>query len=1029
MKNILKNDINTIITKNDMQHKNFIPIENSDIEIKGYRLNPFKLLAVWLAIILTFGALGLVLFWKRDWYLKCTHSRAGLETCTKILVKDKYGQMEVENIFIFTNRNGDDKNEIIVKDKENHFEIPVPGGMFKFSDMVRLFCDKRIVYLYDPSRGMFYDIIGEWLCQGFSLANLTTFIDSNRLKSREKTEQILNHQNCVGKMMSENIYSRPRPPLNEKQRQRRLMLFGTNNLHIPVPNFFKIMYDEVVTPFYAFQAFSVILWYNDDYYFYASCILIISLLTLIKSTRDIKRDREKLSRNLSTNATQNLKDQESRDKTPTAISHTIQIELYSDSGYLGLTTIPTVDLVPGDVIRIGSRACMTGRGFSIPCDAVLLNGSCIVDECMLTGESVPVTKTPIRVDSETKDSKTLNRENDEWRKKGGRRESEKEGDFGEMADEGGLLYLRQDVSLARHIIYNGTRILQIKNYEGFNENELDNCSGDTNKDNNNIPENEAIRAYVISTGFGTVKGKMVTDFLYPAPSVFRFDQDSYKFVSALFGLALAGLCYSVTLKVIQKVPARQIIIRSLDLVAIVIPPALPAAMTAGLIFAQKRLKRLYGVLSLSPDKINVSGAVDILCFDKTGTLTEDGLDILGVHPLVIDKEEEELEMEDNHSTNSSPDKRAFAPHIIREPGHPWSLYSKNLDSPRKSELGTMITSSTTSNELSACCAVCHSLAIIGEKLVGDPLEIKMFIFSGWSMSDQQLLYYHRKATRFFDFSNNNTTNDNDSLLVRAVFTPPLQASLRLDCLDEDVSRKEDPEIAELLLADPSARYQYGVIHTYPFLPSLQRMSVVARRLLGHHFELYCKGAPEIIRSLCLETSIPNNFEEELDALTNCGYRVIACAHKTLHHFKLTGVKKCSRTQIEKDMTFIGFLIFQNKLKPQSTPTLDVLNQAGLRTVMVTGDNILTALSVAKECHLIPINSKRVYIVDATSSVISDGSQNNACPLLHITLTPKSLVTKILTTNDSNFTELSDGSSSTTTNKCLDPDLQRISIWF
>ncbi|CAK9304701.1 unnamed protein product [Gordionus sp. m RMFG-2023] len=955
------------IFKNDIkQHENFIPIENSDIEIKGYVLNPIKLLALWVAIILTLGTLGLVLFWKRDWYLKCTHSRTRLENCTKVLVKDKYGQLEVEKIFILISaddNHGANAEESTGNKKEVHFEIPISGGTFKMSNTVRLFRNKRRVYVYDPSRAVFYDLMGVWLGQGFSLATLTAYIDLNRLKNTV--------ENRNSGSMNKNIYSRPHPPLSERQRQKRIMLFGSNNLHTPVPNFFKIMYDEVLTPFYAFQAFSVILWYNDDYWFYATCILIISVLTLIKSTLDIKLARTKLNRNLSSNAEPNLKNQESHDQTPTSASHTVQIEVYLESGYSGLATIPIVNLVPGDIIRIGSRSCTSGAGFSIPCDAVLLNGSCLVDECMLTGESVPVTKIPLPFDIEDKDGEKE------------KREYKKAGDFGEMADEGGLLYLRQDASLARHIIYNGTRILQIKNYQIF--------GGDTNKNNdynnpNNIYESDAIRAYVVATGFGTMKGEMVTDFLYPAPSVFGFDQDSYKFVSALFGLAIAGLCYSISLKVIQKVPVKEIIIRSLDLVTIVIPPALPAAMTAGLIFAQKRLKRLYGVISLSPDKIKVSGAVDVFCFDKTGTLTEDGLDILGVRPLMIDKVEEGFK------------------------------YHQNDDLSIKTDLDNVIASSSV-NVLSVCCAVCHSLAIIDEKLVGDPLEIKMFIFSGWSMSDQQYLYNHRSETCSLDFSNNKNTNANDnSLLVRAIYTPPLQTSSSLNCPDKDVSLNIDPEIAELLYSDLSSRYQYGVIHTYRFLPSLQRMSVVTRRLLGQNFELYCKGAPEIVRSLCLETSIPINFDEELDALTNCGYRVIACAHKNLHHFKLTGIKKCSRTQMEKDMTFIGFLIFQNKLKPQSMPTLDILNKAGLKNVMITGDNILTALSVAKECHLIPENSTRVYIVDAISSVISNGSKNNAYPSLHITLTPRSLLPKSLTTkNDLYDDELFDGSPSTTTN--------------
>lgn len=51
--------------------------------------------------------------------------------------------------------------------------------------------------------------------------------------------------------------------------------------------------------------------------------------------------------------------------------------------------VPAECLVPGDVLVIPSHGCL------MPCDAVLLTGNCILNESMLTGESVPVTKTPV----------------------------------------------------------------------------------------------------------------------------------------------------------------------------------------------------------------------------------------------------------------------------------------------------------------------------------------------------------------------------------------------------------------------------------------------------------------------------------------------------------------------------------------------------------------------------------------------------------------------------------------------------------
>lgn len=51
--------------------------------------------------------------------------------------------------------------------------------------------------------------------------------------------------------------------------------------------------------------------------------------------------------------------------------------------------VPAERLVPGDLLVIPSHGCL------MPCDAVLLTGNCILNESMLTGESVPVTKTPV----------------------------------------------------------------------------------------------------------------------------------------------------------------------------------------------------------------------------------------------------------------------------------------------------------------------------------------------------------------------------------------------------------------------------------------------------------------------------------------------------------------------------------------------------------------------------------------------------------------------------------------------------------
>ena len=55
--------------------------------------------------------------------------------------------------------------------------------------------------------------------------------------------------------------------------------------------------------------------------------------------------------------------------------------------FLAALTISSKELVPGDLILLP-----TGGGYMMECDAVLVDGTCVVNESMLTGESIPITK-------------------------------------------------------------------------------------------------------------------------------------------------------------------------------------------------------------------------------------------------------------------------------------------------------------------------------------------------------------------------------------------------------------------------------------------------------------------------------------------------------------------------------------------------------------------------------------------------------------------------------------------------------------
>ena len=131
---------------------------------------------------------------------------------------------------------------------------------------------------------------------------------------------------------------------------------------------------------------------------------------------------------------------------------------------------------------------------------------------------------------------------------------------------------------------------------------------------------------MIRTGFATTKGALVRDILYPKETKFQFYEDSIYFVSAMALIGVIGFVCTLPVLISQNTDTSTLIDKSLNLITIAVPPALPAAMTVGVAFAIIRLRRSK-IYCISPPRVNVSGRISTFIFDKTGTLTENGLEI------------------------------------------------------------------------------------------------------------------------------------------------------------------------------------------------------------------------------------------------------------------------------------------------------------------------------------------------------------------------------------------------------------------
>ncbi len=218
-------------------------------------------------------------------------------------------------------------------------------------------------------------------------------------------------------------------------------------------------------------------------------------------------------------------------------------------------------------------------------------------------------------------------------------------------------------------------------------------------------------------------------------------------------------------------------------------------------------------------------------------------------------------------------------------------------------------------------ASCHSLHKFNGSLTGDPLDVKMFESTKWTFVDEHIA----GANKF---------------------------------------EQETPVVKQYKASRDYASQEIAIVKQFTFSSSFLRMSVLAKTLNSDHLDVYTKGAPEKIAELCRQETIPANFNELLQKYTANGYRVIALAGKELDSsISWTQACKISRDAIESDLTFYGLLIMQNMIKPETTPVILELINAGLRTVMVTGDNLLTAICVARKCNMVS-KKQKIVLVDA-----------------------------------------------------------------
>ena len=149
----------------------------------------------------------------------------------------------------------------------------------------------------------------------------------------------------------------------------------------------------------------------------------------------------------------------------------IDIDVFRNNNFSDPIRTSSSFLTPGDIIEIP-------EGKVLPCDVILMNGLCIMNEAMLTGESILVVKSAL-----PKSSAYYNSKEDK-----------------------------------QYTLFAGTMCVQSRGNENLK------CLG-----------------LVTNTGYMTLKGGLIRSILFPRKSEFRFYTDALKFVVIMVAVSILGI--------------------------------------------------------------------------------------------------------------------------------------------------------------------------------------------------------------------------------------------------------------------------------------------------------------------------------------------------------------------------------------------------------------------------------------------------------------------------------------------------------
>ncbi|XP_955061.1 cation-transporting ATPase, putative [Theileria annulata] len=377
--------------------------------------------------------------------------------------------------------------------------------------------------------------------------------------------------------------------------------YGPNDYEIPRCSFWKMLLEAFMAPFFLFQVTSTLLWIFDDYLYY-SLISIFSMV-LIEVQMVYKRIIEYNRINSMKLPPFNIyvyRDHKWQ-VTLTNLLYPGDIILITTNSINVPNTSSTVKNKNKNVVnnsnKVNNKNNVNDEIIICPCDCLILEGEVIVDESILTGESIPQFKTSVEDNS---------------------------------------------VNQRNSTIFSGTTIILTKNTTTANTSNTSSTSPSSaaGASPNSSLKNVSYRGIekmvgngsiclVIRTGFESYQGRLVHSILNSDPNkVVGSNAQGYMFLLLLVLFAVAAVVVVVRNSNYKSV--KKLLLVTSRILVSVIPPEFPVtlsmAVTIGLIQLRKK-----GIYCTEPNRLPLAANIDVIAFDKTGTLTQDQMYLNGLY--------------------------------------------------------------------------------------------------------------------------------------------------------------------------------------------------------------------------------------------------------------------------------------------------------------------------------------------------------------------------------------------------------------